>query len=130
METPGWKCHSAEHSHCSSTEMCVCGTEFALSTALNLTQFLSLASPPAAHCVSRRQQCSTDRTDTLKTKSYCQISLLQTWTSRCLMKFYASVAASVISPKGNETVERIEKRVLDSNPVMEAFGKCGFLTTN
>ncbi|XP_009077368.1 PREDICTED: unconventional myosin-XIX [Acanthisitta chloris] len=46
----------------------------------------------------------------------------KTWTSRCLMKFYASVAASVISPKGNETVERIEKRVLDSNPVMEAFG--------
>ncbi|XP_074413344.1 unconventional myosin-XIX isoform X1 [Zonotrichia albicollis] len=46
----------------------------------------------------------------------------KTWTSRCLMKFYASVAASVISPKGNETVERIERRVLDSNPVMEAFG--------
>ncbi|NWX28854.1 MYO19 protein, partial [Notiomystis cincta] len=46
----------------------------------------------------------------------------KTWTSRCLMKFYASVAASDISPKGNETVERIEKRVLDSNPVMEAFG--------
>ncbi|XP_068011091.1 unconventional myosin-XIX isoform X4 [Melanerpes formicivorus] len=46
----------------------------------------------------------------------------KTWTSRCLMKFYASVAASAISPKGNETVERIEKRVLDSNPVMEAFG--------
>lgn len=59
----------------------------------------------------------------VKTKTYCQASLLQTWTSRCLMKFYASVAASVISPKGNETVERIEKRVLDSNPVMEAFGK-------
>ncbi|NXH12919.1 MYO19 protein, partial [Bucco capensis] len=46
----------------------------------------------------------------------------KTWTSRCLMKFYASVAASAVSPKGNETVERIEKRVLDSNPVMEAFG--------
>ncbi|NXK65781.1 MYO19 protein, partial [Sylvietta virens] len=46
----------------------------------------------------------------------------KTWTSRCLMKFYASVAAPVISPKGNKTVERIEKRVLDSNPVMEAFG--------
>ncbi|NXD41459.1 MYO19 protein, partial [Copsychus sechellarum] len=46
----------------------------------------------------------------------------KTWTSRCLMKFYASVAASVIAPNGSETVERIEKRVLDSNPVMEAFG--------
>ncbi|NXI80044.1 MYO19 protein, partial [Rhipidura dahli] len=46
----------------------------------------------------------------------------KTWTSRCLMKFYASVAASAVSPKGSETVERIEKRVLDSNPVMEAFG--------
>ncbi|XP_056362348.1 unconventional myosin-XIX [Oenanthe melanoleuca] len=46
----------------------------------------------------------------------------KTWTSRCLMKFYASVAASVVSPNGSETVERIEKRVLDSNPVMEAFG--------
>lgn len=66
----------------------------------------------------------TDITNNVvKTKAYCQASLLQTWTARCLMKFYASVAASVISPKGNETVERIEKRVLDSNPVMEAFGK-------
>lgn len=65
----------------------------------------------------------------VKTKTYCQAFLLQTWTSRCLMKFYASVAASVISPKGNETVERIEKRVLDSNPVMEAFGKLVFFNS-
>ncbi|NWX54799.1 MYO19 protein, partial [Promerops cafer] len=54
----------------------------------------------------------------------------KTWTSRCLMKFYASVAASVISPKGNETVGRIEKRVLDSNPVMEAFGNACTLRNN
>ncbi|NXC05091.1 MYO19 protein, partial [Orthonyx spaldingii] len=54
----------------------------------------------------------------------------KTWTSRCLMKFYASVAASHISPKGNETVERIEKRVLDSNPVMEAFGNACTLRNN
>ncbi|KAF4789735.1 Unconventional myosin-XIX [Turdus rufiventris] len=54
----------------------------------------------------------------------------KTWTSRCLMKFYASVAASVISPKGSETVERIEKRVLDSNPVMEAFGNACTLRNN
>ncbi|NXC99007.1 MYO19 protein, partial [Certhia familiaris] len=54
----------------------------------------------------------------------------KTWTSRCLMKFYASVAASVISPKGNETVERIERRVLDSNPVMEAFGNACTLRNN
>lgn len=96
--------------------------------APNLTQFLSSASPPPAHCVSRRQHCSTAITDKML-KSFCHISALQTWTSRCLMKFYASVAASVISPKGNETVERIEKRVLDSNPVMEAFGKCGFFSS-
>uniref|UniRef100_A0A8B9UM68 Unconventional myosin-XIX n=1 Tax=Anas zonorhyncha TaxID=75864 RepID=A0A8B9UM68_9AVES len=54
----------------------------------------------------------------------------KTWTSRCLMKFYASVAASVTSPKDNETVERIEKRVLDSNPVMEAFGNACTLRNN
>nr|XP_025963174.1 unconventional myosin-XIX [Dromaius novaehollandiae] len=54
----------------------------------------------------------------------------KTWTSRCLMKFYATVAASVTSPKGNETVERIEKRVLDSNPVMEAFGNACTLRNN
>ncbi|NXG43469.1 MYO19 protein, partial [Psilopogon haemacephalus] len=54
----------------------------------------------------------------------------KTWTSRCLMKFYASVAASAISPKANETVERIEKRVLDSNPVMEAFGNACTLRNN
>ncbi|XP_061868357.1 unconventional myosin-XIX isoform X3 [Colius striatus] len=54
----------------------------------------------------------------------------KTWTSRCLMRFYASVAASVVSPKDNETVERIEKRVLDSNPVMEAFGNACTLRNN
>uniref|UniRef100_A0A8D2LXD0 Unconventional myosin-XIX n=1 Tax=Varanus komodoensis TaxID=61221 RepID=A0A8D2LXD0_VARKO len=46
----------------------------------------------------------------------------KTWTSRCLMRFYATVAASATIPKGSVAVERIEKRVLDSNPVMEAFG--------
>ncbi|OXB79065.1 UNVERIFIED_CONTAM: hypothetical protein H355_005941 [Colinus virginianus] len=54
----------------------------------------------------------------------------KTWTSRCLMKFYASVAASVTSSKGNEAVERIEKRVLDSNPIMEAFGNACTLRNN
>ncbi|XP_060613017.2 unconventional myosin-XIX [Anolis sagrei] len=46
----------------------------------------------------------------------------KTWTSRCLMTFYATVAASSSVPKGSVTAETIEKRVLDSNPVMEAFG--------
>uniref|UniRef100_H9GF37 Unconventional myosin-XIX n=2 Tax=Anolis carolinensis TaxID=28377 RepID=H9GF37_ANOCA len=46
----------------------------------------------------------------------------KTWTSRCLMTFYATVAASSSVPKGSITAEKIEKRVLDSNPVMEAFG--------
>uniref|UniRef100_A0A8C5LLH3 Unconventional myosin-XIX n=1 Tax=Leptobrachium leishanense TaxID=445787 RepID=A0A8C5LLH3_9ANUR len=46
----------------------------------------------------------------------------KTWTSRCLMKFYATVAAAYDSIMANKTVERIESRVLDSNPVMEAFG--------
>ncbi|XP_063002488.1 unconventional myosin-XIX [Elgaria multicarinata webbii] len=46
----------------------------------------------------------------------------KTWTSRCLMRFYATVAASSTPQKGSVAVERIEKRVLDSNPVMEAFG--------
>uniref|UniRef100_A0A8C8SGF1 Unconventional myosin-XIX n=1 Tax=Pelusios castaneus TaxID=367368 RepID=A0A8C8SGF1_9SAUR len=54
----------------------------------------------------------------------------KTWTSRCLMKFYATVAASSTSPKGNERVERVEKRVLDSNPVMEAFGNACTLRNN
>ncbi|NP_001122117.1 unconventional myosin-XIX [Xenopus tropicalis] len=45
----------------------------------------------------------------------------KTWTSRCLMKFYATVSASRCYIT-NEMVERIESRVLDSNPVMEAFG--------
>uniref|UniRef100_A0A3Q4MVW6 Myosin motor domain-containing protein n=1 Tax=Neolamprologus brichardi TaxID=32507 RepID=A0A3Q4MVW6_NEOBR len=45
----------------------------------------------------------------------------KTWTSRCLMKYYATVA-SVSVVKSQDTVERIERRVLDSNPVMEAFG--------
>ncbi|XP_016136146.1 unconventional myosin-XIX-like [Sinocyclocheilus grahami] len=36
------------------------------------------------------------------------------------MKYYATVATS--SQKCQDTVEKIERRVLDSNPVMEAFG--------
>lgn len=39
------------------------------------------------------------------------------------MKYYATVAAS--SQKCQHTVERIERRVLDSNPIMEAFGEGG-----
>uniref|UniRef100_A0A4W5N7P5 Myosin XIX n=1 Tax=Hucho hucho TaxID=62062 RepID=A0A4W5N7P5_9TELE len=46
----------------------------------------------------------------------------KTWTSRCLMKYYATVAASSSLLKSQDTVDRIEKRVLVSNPIMEAFG--------
>ncbi|XP_072909641.1 unconventional myosin-XIX isoform X1 [Hemitrygon akajei] len=51
----------------------------------------------------------------------------KTWTSRCLMNYFATVAASNSSIKCQENVERIEKRVLDSNPVMEAFGNASTL---
>lgn len=54
----------------------------------------------------------------------------QTWTSRCLMKYYATVAASPSVERSQDTVDRIERRVLDSNPIMEAFGEstdCCFL---
>ncbi|KAM4797181.1 unconventional myosin-XIX [Rhinophrynus dorsalis] len=54
----------------------------------------------------------------------------KTWTSRCLMKFYATVASSSDSFIANETVERIESRVLDSNPIMEAFGNACTLRNN
>ncbi|KAI1902891.1 hypothetical protein AGOR_G00020980 [Albula goreensis] len=54
----------------------------------------------------------------------------KTWTSRCLMKYYATVAASSSSPKCQDTIERIEKRVLDSNPIMEAFGNACTLRNN
>ncbi|KAM6465026.1 unconventional myosin-XIX isoform 2-T2 [Liasis olivaceus] len=54
----------------------------------------------------------------------------KTWTSRCLMRFYATVAASSDISEGNITVERIEQRVLDSNPVMEAFGNACTLRNN
>lgn len=39
------------------------------------------------------------------------------------MKYYATVAASSSVVKSQDTVERIERRVLDSNPIMEAFGE-------
>ncbi|XP_040005919.1 unconventional myosin-XIX [Xiphias gladius] len=54
----------------------------------------------------------------------------KTWTSRCLMKYYATVAASSSVVKSQDTVERIEKRVLDSNPLMEAFGNSCTLRNN
>ncbi|XP_043857073.1 unconventional myosin-XIX isoform X2 [Dromiciops gliroides] len=54
----------------------------------------------------------------------------KTWTSRCLMKFYATVANASASQESHDRVERIEKRVLDSNPVMEAFGNACTLRNN
>lgn len=39
------------------------------------------------------------------------------------MKYYATVAASASMDRSQDTVDRIERRVLDSNPIMEAFGK-------
>ncbi|KAF5916046.1 hypothetical protein HPG69_003120, partial [Diceros bicornis minor] len=55
--------------------------------------------------------------------------LSQTWTSRCLMKFYAVVAASPTSQDSHKIAERIEQRILNSNPVMEAFGELSVLRT-
>lgn len=55
--------------------------------------------------------------------------LPQTWTSRCLMKFYAVVAASPTSWESHKVAERIEQRILNSNPIMEAFGKPSVLRT-
>ncbi|KAG8451115.1 hypothetical protein GDO86_003398 [Hymenochirus boettgeri] len=54
----------------------------------------------------------------------------KTWTSRCLMKFYATVAAATNGYIVSEMVERIESKVLDSNPVMEAFGNACTLRNN
>ncbi|XP_071316432.1 unconventional myosin-XIX [Trachinotus anak] len=54
----------------------------------------------------------------------------KTWTSRCLMKYYATVAASSSVVKSQDTVDRIERRVLDSNPIMEAFGNACTLRNN
>ncbi|EDM05530.1 rCG35121 [Rattus norvegicus] len=51
----------------------------------------------------------------------------KTWTSRCLMKFYAVVAASPTSCENHKMAERIEERILNSNPVMEAFGELSVL---
>ncbi|XP_063106978.1 unconventional myosin-XIX isoform X3 [Cavia porcellus] len=48
----------------------------------------------------------------------------KTWTSRCLMKFYAVVAAAPTSWESPKIAERIEQRILNSNPVMEAFEDC------
>ena len=39
------------------------------------------------------------------------------------MKYYATVAASSSVLKSQDAVDRIERRVLDSNPIMEAFGE-------
>ncbi|XP_074198742.1 unconventional myosin-XIX isoform X7 [Camelus bactrianus] len=54
----------------------------------------------------------------------------KTWTSRCLMKFYAVVAASPTSWESHKIAERIEQRILNSNPVMEAFGNACTLRNN
>lgn len=54
----------------------------------------------------------------------------KTWTSRCLMKFYAVVAASPTSWESHKVAQRIEQRILNSNPVMEAFGNACTLRNN
>ncbi|XP_053426167.1 unconventional myosin-XIX isoform X2 [Nycticebus coucang] len=54
----------------------------------------------------------------------------KTWTSRCLMKFYAVVASSPTSCESHKIAERIEQRILNSNPVMEAFGNACTLRNN
>ncbi|XP_040605313.1 unconventional myosin-XIX isoform X2 [Mesocricetus auratus] len=54
----------------------------------------------------------------------------KTWTSRCLMKFYAVVASSPASCENYKMAERIEQRILNSNPVMEAFGNACTLRNN
>ncbi|XP_037057375.1 unconventional myosin-XIX isoform X2 [Peromyscus leucopus] len=54
----------------------------------------------------------------------------KTWTSRCLMKFYAVVAAPPASCESHKIAERIEQRILNSNPVMEAFGNACTLRNN
>ncbi|XP_066219275.1 unconventional myosin-XIX isoform X1 [Saccopteryx leptura] len=54
----------------------------------------------------------------------------KTWTSRCLMKFYAVVATSPTSWESHKIAERIEQRILNSNPVMEAFGNACTLRNN
>ncbi|XP_043758853.1 unconventional myosin-XIX isoform X2 [Cervus elaphus] len=54
----------------------------------------------------------------------------KTWTSRCLMKFYAVVAASPTSWESHKVAERIEQRILNSNPIMEAFGNACTLRNN
>lgn len=43
------------------------------------------------------------------------------------MKFYAVVASSSASCENHKMAERIEQRILNSNPVMEAFGELGVL---
>ncbi|XP_040280060.1 unconventional myosin-XIX isoform X2 [Bufo bufo] len=54
----------------------------------------------------------------------------KTWTTRCLMKFYTAVSSASVLQESNKTVERIESKVLDSNPVLEAFGNACTLRNN
>ncbi|XP_066573266.1 unconventional myosin-XIX isoform X2 [Amia ocellicauda] len=101
-----------------------------------LPQLYSLDAMKEYHCTSQPQECKP-HIFLVAEQAYRNLQMElgnqsiiisgesgagKTWTTRSLMKYYSTVAAPSTSQKGKDTVDRVKQRVLDSNPVMEAFG--------
>lgn len=79
--------------------------------------------PPHIFAVGRKAFCDLERDLDTRDQSIVisgESGAGKTWTTRRLMRFLTETAET--RTEENHTVNKIEKRILDSNPILEAFG--------
>ncbi|XP_074635591.1 unconventional myosin-XIX-like isoform X1 [Acropora palmata] len=79
--------------------------------------------PPHIFAVGRRAFCDLERNLDTRNQSIVisgESGAGKTWTTRHLMRFFTKMADT--RTEENNAVNKIEKRILDSNPILEAFG--------
>nr|XP_002739436.2 PREDICTED: unconventional myosin-XIX-like [Saccoglossus kowalevskii] len=74
-----------------------------------------------AHCNLKRQLGHVNQSVIVSGESGAG----KTWTARCVMRYLATTAVSAEGFSPCSKICRIEKRILNSNPILEAFGNAG-----